>query len=923
MVSSPESPIFVWIDAEGQGRYLRAYFRQSVTLTALPRSARLNLFADGRYQVRVNGTLIGNGPVRFYPEHPEYDGYDLLPWLTTGENVIAVEVLHTGIATFHTVLMRAGFAAWGDIVHADGQAQSLATPGAWLCREATGYDRTTPKFSFATGPIQIFDERKAVPGWYGPLTSTEGWRTPVALRDNSGYGAFEPRSIPQLTQKLVSPQRLLSAHRHVDDEIIYSFRAWDFAAPGKHVAPQKLIFAYTYIYSAKAQKVQAAAYWGEHYLNGVLLKKGAETRLAAQDTVLKLNAGWNFLFISYGMWTSTWDFHLALPKNVGLVLSPSKKLDDREIFKVSLTIEKDDAFVKGLEPEKLTEPPAVPGGWSVREMPTAPVLPAKAMAWAKFGPPLPLRGEDVRNLSVPAGQPTSFIFDMGGEVLGRIFVDFEAPEGTIIDVGYAEELKDGRPWHYKNVQVHAGERHIAAGGESRLETFYPRGFRYLQVMVSGHTAPVALHELGVVSQIYPHKRRGWFRCSDPLFDQIWEAGWRTLLVCSEDVYTDCPWRERTLYAGDLLAEIATAMVTSGDTALAKRSMRLFIQSQSKETNWQQSMAPMERTRDSLFDYPLLNLVACEWFGRLTPDPAFIKEAYATYRILMQCCLEQRNANGLYSSFSQPFIDHTGIVKKGFSCPLNALVARSWHVFAALAESQGHKEEAAEAHRHGEAAAKAVRDHFWDAQAGAFVDCLVDGHPEGDHAPAASYWCVFFGVTTPEQDHDIVRHFEQRWALLEHEVEHFGTPYGAFYLIGALYKIGTPEAVAFAERFIRRQWGLMIYHGTDTIWEHFHTANSLAHAWSTAPNYYCSTRILGVHLGLPDTANPRGPLLIAPESETLTWAEGALPHEKGMIEVSWKIRGTHLDVTVRVPDGVAYTVVPRGRLAQYELCLNAE
>lgn len=915
------TPDFYWTEPSGEGRYLRAYFRRQLELTGAVQQAALHLFVDGRYHLRINGHTVGMGPCRFYPEHPEYDSHDLRPWLRPGLNVIALEVLHLGTATFHSILQPAGVAVWGSLVEAGGNSVTLDLPAGWWCREATGYDRHTPKFSFATGPIQIFDERLAIRGWDGPLQDHSGWIRPVRLQARH-WGECTARTIPFLTRKERVPQTLLRAVPHRQEECLYSFRAWDFSHPQNHFYTRKLIYAFTHIHSPCAQRVTVIGYWGEHYLNGRLLEKSPETRQTGQEMILELAAGWNFLFISYGMWTETWDFHLAVPKAAGLAFHAEKDRASAIIFKVSLTLPQDDPFVKNLQLAGLLEPPPVPGGWSDRYLPNAPVSPARGLAWARHGSPLPWPSETVCELEIPPG-PHSLIFDMGGEVLGRIFVEAETSPGTILDVVYAEDLKEGRPWYYKNVQVHAGERFITAGGHGTYQTFHSRGFRYLELGVSGHQSAVTIRRLGVIEQVYPHERRGWFRCSDPLLDKIWDAGWETLKVCSEDVYTDCPWRERTLYAGDLLAEMATALVTSGDTALSRRSLRLFLQSQSPKTNWQQSMAPMDRSRAPLFDYPLLNLVACEWYVRLTGDQQLALEACNAYRSLMRQCLSFRLPDGLYKSFVPPFIDHVGIGKPAISCPLNALIVRAWEAFAALAEYQGQGREAEEARTHAEELRGRVRTIFWDDTVGAYMDGLTaDGNPVEDHSPAASYWCVFFGVSTPAQERSILRHFEARWPRLGREPEHFGTPYGGFFLLGALYAMESPEATALAERFIRQQWGKMIHAGSATIWEHFHPQASLAHAWSTAPNYYSITRTLGIRLGFPD--RPSGDLLeVMPESETLHWAEGATPWKDGTVEVRWRMAGERLEMTLRKPDGLCVRITPRGRLARLALWVNGE
>ena len=103
----------VWLDAAGEGRMRVAYFRKDIELAEAPREAVLNLFADARYTLIVNGTTIGTGPVRFYPENPFYDRYDLRTYLTKGRNTIAVKVLSPGMHTFQTPRSIGGFFGLG------------------------------------------------------------------------------------------------------------------------------------------------------------------------------------------------------------------------------------------------------------------------------------------------------------------------------------------------------------------------------------------------------------------------------------------------------------------------------------------------------------------------------------------------------------------------------------------------------------------------------------------------------------------------------------------------------------------------------------------------------------------------------------------------------------------------------------------
>jgi hypothetical protein len=186
--------------------------------------------------------------------------------------------------------------------------------------------------------------------------------------------------------------------------------------------------------------------------------------------------------------------------------------------------------------------------------------------------------------------------------------------------------------------------------------------------------------------------------------------------------------------------------------------------------------------------------------------------------------------------------------------------------------------------------------------------------------------MLFGLSGEDQEQQILE-------MLDRELQDIGeesrnrkiTPYGSFYLFAALYDQGRAD---LAERFMLQYWSRMILQGDDTSWENFDIAGSegggqgtASHAWSGHPTYFLSTEVLGVRLGF--NSMDRREIVIAPQSATLTWAKGQVPHPAGMVGVEWHIRGDRLMMEVTLPQGVSYRVAPRGRLADLTLELKVK
>ena len=916
---------FVWIDQHGSGRNVHAYFRREVFLKEAPQRAELNLFADSRYHLYVNGAFVQYGPVRHYPERPLYDSHDLTPHLRAGKNVIAVHVASWGMETFHHVNAPGCFAAWGEIECRANDTVNLSTEDGWKCRRAGGYDTTAPKFSFAQAPLHLHDAQLDTPQWNQVECPALGWSNPVALKNQSAWGTPAARTIPHLTQTTLLPRVLLGAYE-LDDDDIYSFRINGTDTSTAEFGACHTVFACTWIYSPRKQDVVCGAHWGEHHLNGgAQLKRVPEPQRPTREVItFALNEGWNFYCVRYGMIWGAWDYQLLLPKSAGLKVSATKELNGDVAFLTAGPFESGEAeAVKALaypfnKPEDL---PRLSAGWTPQIRRNIPSSPGLGMAALRFERTIPSLPTTISDLKASAGSRTAFVFDFGRRTLGRIFVEYDAPAGTAIDVGYTEDFRDGQPAVLRRAGIFTAEREIARGGAGRLELFEPRGFRYLQVSVLNATGPVNIKRVGAVEQVYPFEPRGRFECSDPLLNEVWKLGWNALRLCAEDVYTDCPLRERTLYAGDMLAEMATTVVASGDLRLVRRCIELFTQHQT-ETNPNiggRVPAPHDVANgkvNAVSDFALITLLTWAWYVERSGDGGFARAMYPSYRRLVENALECRGPDGLIPH-SFAFIEWVEFERGDKNTCVHALLSRCFMAMSKIAETIGEK---SDVKRYADAAAElanVTREKFWDAEASSYRDGFKDGKPLEKHNPCSSAWPVLFSVANSSQEQMLEAHFEAMLSKSMNAGDRTLSPYGGFYALGALYRLGQ---IKLAEELMRREWGRMALEGSDTVWEQFENSASLCHAWAGAPTFYLSTKVLGVASGFPEL-EPSEQLVIAPQSETLDWARGVVPQRSGLVAVDWRIDGENLRVIVDAPAGVKWTVAPVGRLAEKKLWVN--
>lgn len=915
---------FVWKDPAGEGRQQTVLFRRSFDLKDKAGQAMIHLFADSRYHLHVNGTHINFGPSRFYPAHPEYDSYDLTPFLLPGRNVVAVEVLSNGTVTFQVPLSQGGFIAWGEVI-SPSDTISLDTPGHWKMKTSAAYDHEALRFSFACGPMEIFDGRRQPADWNRPGFDDSHWESPVLHGNPDHWGQLAPRTIPPLTQDELLPVKLLGIYPEHHEEELYTFIIKTPDRTRNDYGSGHQMYACTYIFSPVQQDVELGLWWGTYYLNGEgpLEVVGSEPgNPVRQNRILSLKEGWNFLFISYVAIWGGWDFYMAVPRKAGLHFSPFKKREGGPFIFTAGPFPRE-AGIFNPESESPGDDLSILGNasyhWTPRESLSPGPNPARDLVWRKPDLERNLKSNDYQLSDFTVEEPVMMVFDMGGKKLGRLFVEVEARQGAIIDMAWSEDLNElGMPFLYKRLQINAGARFITSDGWRRYETFKPYGARYLLVRIDPGPAPGILKRVGMTEQVYPFLKNGSFSCSHPVLDRIWEMGWRTLRVCSEDAYTDTPFRERGLYAGDALPEYGITLAASGDSRLMKRSLLLF------QDMYRDQM--MHGKEEGLNDFVLKTLLELYWYYQVTGDKEFLQDLYPSYRSLLQHIMKKKNKSGFYST-GRVFIEWTKIDKQADLTAYQALVAGSFQIMAWLAEELDRTEDsemfASEAAR----AKSLINEHFWDGAEQVYRDGYKGDSAINHHYPISSVYPLLFNLCSEEQKSSLFAFFEKELQDIGEETRNRKiTPYGAFYLFAVLFREGQ---TALAERFMLQYWSRMIHQGDDTSWENFDIAGAeqggqgtASHAWSGHPTYFLSTEVLGVQLGFSRPFN-RNMIEIMPQSEILSWARGTVPHPAGLVYVDWRIQGQRLVMRVTIPEGVDYQVRPRGRLSELTLDLDVK
>jgi alpha-L-rhamnosidase len=908
---------FVWADSVSDKRQEWVYFRKEIFLKALPQKAELNLFADSRYLLKINGISIGTGPVRFYPERVFFDTYDLTKLLKKGKNIISLKVLSHGMHTFQTPKSIGGLKVWGEVKEGKSTI-SLAAPNGWLCRRDRSHDLQTPKMTFALGPMEVADSRLEPDEWFGKSINTKHWKTPVLLQNQTHWAQLKARPVPFLNQTIINPKKLLGVYPLLDNEAVYSFRIKTNDVIRSETAKKYPALAYTYLYSPQAQKVKVGLWWGKYFLNGkeIIPLGASKTRMQWQDFELDLQEGWNYFLVKGESFWGIWDFYMSVPKVAQVELSAIKKKGSEAIFRTAL-FEPNQTEITNNYPVNL--PNESTENWQNQARSNTANNPVFEMAWQQLGKALPNQNSS-DSLVINTNQ--ALVIDMGGKQLGRIRIEYEAPAGTLLDLGFSEDLIDQRAYVLKRTQMYLGSRHISNGKRTVFETFHPYGLRYLQINIKGkEKQPVKIHSVAMISETYPFEKIGSFACSDTLLTQIWEMGWRTLQVCSEDTYIDTPFRERGVYAGDALPEYALTLATTNDSRLMKHSL-LTLMGLYRHLFQKGYKEHPDGMFGNLEDYPHLLIQSFHWYAQRTQDMDFVRQFYPNFKYFLDNVLAKQNPDGTYTNRDPAFIEWSAIEKRNAEHTfLHVQIAESCRLMASWATRFGYDNDNQRYSEEYQRLKALIQVKFWDETLGTYHDGFKGGKKIGTAYPISGAVVALYGIATTEQEAQIVKYLESQLADIGTESrKQKASTYGSFYILQALYK---NQRADVAERFIKKHWRPMIAKHNDTAWENLDDVGigTLSHAWSAHPTYFMSTEALGVQMEYPHRGSVLDDLVLAPQSETLTWAKGSVWHPKGTITIDWKIEGNQLIFNYQAPHDLKITVQPKGKLSRLERWVN--
>lgn len=210
-----------------------------------------------------------------------------------------------------------------------------------------------------------------------------------------------------------------------------------------------------------------------------------------------------------------------------------------------------------------------------------------------------------------------WLADFGRMVYGRPVISGEFDGTGTVELGYVESLDSG--WAHSEGRLEMYSDKLTGSGALNWKSFWKRPCRYLYL--SG-----ALKRIDMVSVQeygYPVVLSGSFRCSDDRLNRLWEIAERTLRICMDDIFNDCPHRDQSQWM-DAFVSAKAALSLYGVTDLTRKCL---VQHGVCSFKNGQLLSPSIRGKTLFSDYALVQVLFIDWYWRVTGDRSLLEELF--------------------------------------------------------------------------------------------------------------------------------------------------------------------------------------------------------------------------------------------------------------------------------------------------------
>ena len=492
-------------------------------------------------------------------------------------------------------------------------------------------------------------------------------------------------------------------------------------------------------------------------------------------------------------------------------------------------------------------------------------------------------------LTVAPNTTQTIILNAGEYAIGYPELQLNGGRGSSVEMHYAEAMsRDGskglRDATTGNDVEGFHDTYRPGGAAEKYTPFALRAFRFVKLVVTTAAEPLELNKVSYLLTGYPWQRVSEFKAQPTPqdLDTIQDVDFRTLQRCTYETFMDCPYYEQLQYVGDTRLQALLGYVTTGDTDLAARAVRLFDWSRIPE-GLTQSRYP-SRVEQIIPPFSLFWVMMVEDLWRYAPDESqTVADALTGCRGVLEWFGKHLNPDGVLSGhmpwwhfvdWSKEWLPTLGVpapAAAGVPCAtINLQYLAALQAYVRLHEGLGDTRESEFWQAEADMLADAITVNFWNSNKKLFQEGPDESYGFSQHAQA---WAILTGLVPADALDSLVDSLHTDETLVQ------ATYYHTFYIVEALAK--TQRLEQLWTKWLK-PWRDALGLRVSTWPEQPEPTRSDCHAWSAWPSYALLTHVLGAKPGEPGT----GDFEITPQ-RVAGWSDvsGSVATPNGVLRVS--------------------------------------
>ena len=432
---------------------------------------------------------------------------------------------------------------------------------------------------------------------------------------------------------------------------------------------------------------------------------------------------------------------------------------------------------------------------------------------------------------LPSG---GILCDFGSEITGSLSLTAVGKSGETVRILCGEELSDSpeRVRYDMRCCCLYDERWVLGKGECKYEQYEYRGFRYAAIIPENGAEILSVK---AIVRHYPFDD-GYctLKTESAALKAVWNICKNAVKYGSQEVYVDCPTREKGQYSGDTVITGAAQVILTGDTSLLKKA--IDNQMQSAKINAGLMAVTPGSFMQEIADYSLQFPIAALFYYKHTGDKRYLAENLSVCEGIISHFRKFERADGLLESVTDKWnlVDWPENMRDGYDFPLTVPVGSGCHnvinafyIGCVMQTEQIRDILGIKAPKRSAELRAAFNAEFFNAETGLYVDRKGSLHSSVHSNIIPAY----YGICPAENEQKTADWLIERGMCC--------SVYMAYFLLKALCRMGRYKA-AYSLIVSRGEhsWLNMISEGATTCFEAWGKEQkwntSLCHPWASAP-----------------------------------------------------------------------------------------